>query len=79
MPKKIKFALEMKDGVKVRTIEDLRDSFDIEKAISYFLDGKLLEWLQDRYYGHDGYRQDHALQTDTGLYRAYGGYARSKW
>lgn len=50
MPKKIKFALEMKDGVKVRTIEDLRDSFDIEKAISYFLDGKLLEWLQDRYY-----------------------------
>ena len=50
MAKKIKFALEMANGAKVRTIEDLRDSFDLEKAISYFLDGKLLEWLQDRYY-----------------------------
>ena len=50
MAKKIKFALEMSDGVKVRTIEDLRDKFDIERTIAYFLDGKLLEWLQDRYY-----------------------------
>ena len=50
MAKKIKFALEMANGAKVRTIEDLRDKFDIEKAITYFLNGKLLEWLKDRYY-----------------------------
>lgn len=50
MAKKIKFALEMADGAKVRTIEDLRDKFELEKAIMYFLNGKLLEWLKDRYY-----------------------------
>ena len=50
MAKKIKFALEMADGAKVRTIEDLRDKFELEKAITYFLNGKLLEWLKDRYY-----------------------------
>ena len=50
MAKKIKFALEMADGAKVRTIEDLRIHFDMEKIIGYFLNGKLLEWLEDRYY-----------------------------
>ena len=50
MTKKIKFALEMADGAKVRTIEDLREKFDIERAIVYFLNGKLIEWLQDRRY-----------------------------
>lgn len=50
MAKKIKFALDMADGAKVRTIEDLREHFDLEKATSYFLSGKLLEWLEDRYY-----------------------------
>ncbi len=50
MAKKIKFALEMADGEKVRTIEDLREHFDMERVMTYFSDGKLLEWLEDRYY-----------------------------
>lgn len=50
MAKKIKFPLEMKDGNKVRTIEELRDNFEPEKAIEYFLNGKLLGWLEDRHY-----------------------------
>ena len=50
MAKKIKFALEMPDGAKVRTIEDLREHFDLEKILGYYFDGKLLEWLEDRYY-----------------------------
>ena len=50
MAKKIKFALEMADGTKVRTIEDLREHFNLEAVIGYFLDGKLLEWLEDRFY-----------------------------
>lgn len=50
MVKKIKFALEMKDGVKVRTLEELQDHFDLKTAIGYFLDGKLQKWLEDRYY-----------------------------
>lgn len=50
MVKKIKFALEMKNGFKVRTLEELRKNFDLEKAVRYFLDGRLEKWLEDRYY-----------------------------
>lgn len=51
MARKIKFALEMKDGAKVRSnLEELRENFDLEKAVGYFLSGKLVEWLEDRYY-----------------------------
>ncbi len=47
--RKIKFALELKDGQQVRCIEELREAFDLEKVIGYFQDGKLVEWLEDRF------------------------------
>lgn len=50
MAKKIKFPLEMRDGVQARTLEELQENFDIEKAMGYLLDGKLQTWLSDRYY-----------------------------
>lgn len=51
MARKIKFALEMADGTKVRSnLEELREHFDLESVIGYFLSGKLQEWLEDRYY-----------------------------
>lgn len=50
MAKKIKFPLEMRDGNKVRTIEEFRTYFDAEKVIMYFFNGKLLDWLEDRHY-----------------------------
>jgi len=51
MARKVKFALEMADGTKVRnSLEELREHFDMESIISYYLSGKLLEWLEDRYY-----------------------------
>ena len=51
MARKVKFALEMADGVKVRgNLEELREHFDMESALRYFLSGKLTEWLDDRYY-----------------------------
>lgn len=50
MAKKIKFPLEMADGVQVRTIEELREKFNLEKILEYFIDGRLLTWLNDRYY-----------------------------
>ena len=50
MAKKIKFALVMADDYKVRTLEELREHFDMGKALGYFLEGKLQEWLSDRYY-----------------------------
>ena len=46
MAKKIKFALELANGVKVRSgLEELREHFDMEKIAGYFLLGKLAEWL----------------------------------
>ena len=46
----VKFPLEMKNGVKVRTMKDLVDNFDTEKVVGYFLDGKLKKWLDARWY-----------------------------
>ena len=53
MAKRIKFALEMKDSVQVRNLDDLRKHFDLDKTIGYFVDGKLLKWLEDRYYDEE--------------------------
>lgn len=50
MGRKIKYALQMRDGTDVRTIEDLRKHFNLPQVAGYFLDGKLVEWLRDRHY-----------------------------
>ena len=50
MAKKIKFPLEMKDGYKVRTMEELHTHSDVESIIEYFFNGKLRNWLKDRHY-----------------------------
>ena len=50
MARKIKFALEMTDGVEVRDLDDLREHFNLERVIKYFHSGQLLNWLRDRYY-----------------------------
>lgn len=50
MVKKIKFPLEMASGVQVRSLEELKENFDLEKIIAYYMNGKLLIWLKDRYY-----------------------------
>lgn len=46
----VKFPLEVKNGVKARNILELKENFDIEKVVAYFLDGKLKNWLDARYY-----------------------------
>lgn len=45
----IKFPLKMR-GVDVRNLEDLREHFDLNAAVAYFKDGKLVKWLEARYY-----------------------------
>ena len=32
----------MADGAQVRTLDDLKEHFDIEKVVGYFTDGRLL-------------------------------------
>lgn len=50
MPKKVKFPLEMKNGVKVRSLEELRCNFDAEDLVRHYISGKLQTWLGDRCY-----------------------------
>lgn len=50
MAKKIRFPLEMKDGVEVRNIEELKENFSLEQILFYLSNGKLETWLRDRYY-----------------------------
>ncbi len=52
MAKKEKFALEMR-GVEVRTIEELKENYDAKAILEYFYSGKLLTWLNDRYYDEE--------------------------
>ena len=50
MARKERFALIMKDGAEVRNIDDLKAHFDMDSVIRDFYNGRLLEWLEDRYY-----------------------------
>ena len=51
MARRVKFALEMKDGFQARnSIEEIREHFDYGKIIVYLHDGRLQRWLEDRGY-----------------------------
>ena len=50
MAKKIRFPLKMKNGAEVRSIDELKENFDLESVLGYFTDGRLATWLTDRYY-----------------------------
>jgi len=49
MAKKIRFPLEMENGVEVRSMEELRENFSISRLLDYLKDGKLEVWLRDRF------------------------------
>ena len=49
MAKIIQFPLEMADGAKVRTLEDLKEHYDIASVIKYYKDGRLQRWLKANY------------------------------
>lgn len=46
----VKFPLKMSDGTSVRTIEELREHFDLRAVLDHYSNGKLLKWLEERYY-----------------------------
>lgn len=42
------FPLEMRNGEKVYTLEELKEKFDIGRALEYADSGRLVKWLRDR-------------------------------
>jgi len=53
MARKERFALIMEDGLEVRNIDDLKAHFDVGTVVREFKDGRLLTWLEDRYYDEE--------------------------
>lgn len=47
--KRIKFPLEMKNGRKVRELDEFIEYFDLRKAVEYFCSGKLQAWFDNLY------------------------------
>lgn len=64
---KVKIPLVMKNGEKAKDMESLRENFDIESAIGYFLDGKLVKWLNDRYYEEEAEAVTQLDKSDANL------------
>ncbi len=67
MVKREKFALELSNGVQARSIADIKENFDLEKIVFYFLNGKLRLWLEDRYYEEEMAELDEISLTDSGM------------
>lgn len=61
--KKIRFPLDMKNGIKVWELDEFREHFDLEKAVEYFGNGKLQRWLKNTY-------NDDILEEIEGLHQA---------
>lgn len=49
MAKKIRFPLEMENGIEVRSMEELRNNFALGRVLEYVQNEKLVIWLRDRY------------------------------
>ena len=49
MAGKVRFPLEMANGILVRKLEELQEHFDIHKVVGHYLSRKLAQWLEGRY------------------------------
>lgn len=65
--KKVRFPLEMKDGVEVRDLEGLKDNFSLERILLYLEDGRLDTWLRDRYLDDIADAVSELDRTDAGF------------
>ena len=50
MARKVRFPLEMADGILVGNLNELQEHFNIEKVADHYISGKLMQWLEGRNY-----------------------------
>ena len=46
----VKFPLKMADEARVKTLEELREHFDLAAVLGYYDDGRLIRWLRNGFY-----------------------------
>lgn len=63
----VRFPLEVKNGVMARNISELKENFDVEKIVGYFIDGKLKRWLNTRYYEEEAKAIEQLSKDDVEL------------
>lgn len=64
---KIKFALKMADGAEVRTLDQLREHFDLASVLGYYSSGRLYDWLESR--GYDEAEKLKALNPSSASFQ----------
>lgn len=69
MAKKIRFSLEMENGTKIRTLDELRENFSLTKVVEYFDNQKLFHWLEDRYYTEQVEKLKQLNREDADFYQ----------
>lgn len=65
MAKKLKFPLVLRNDYQARTLEEVHEYWDLGKMISYYQNGKLLLWLQDRSYENEVSQLLKLKETDS--------------
>ena len=53
MASKVIWPMEMADGILVRNLPELQEHFNSEKVAGYYISGKLMQWLESRYYDEE--------------------------
>lgn len=66
MAKIIRFPLII-NGNEIRTIEALRENFDLETILGYFTNGKLATWLRNQYYDEEAEAIEALSEDDPNL------------
>ena len=61
----VKIPLKMSDGTPVRTIEELREHFNLADVLGYYSNGRLIKWLTDWYYDEEA-KKVKALDSTSG-------------
>ncbi len=50
MARKIRFPLKMKNGAEVRSLDELKENFDLESVLAYYASGQFITWLKNYNY-----------------------------
>lgn len=69
MARIVKFPLKMPNGAEVRTLDELKNNFDVESVVGYFNDGRLIIWLRARHFDNEADKVAKLKKNDSSLHK----------